>query len=71
MTAPQVFTALYNNCDPARPAEKNFYVDCTKVRGAAVFASKLCTELSQAAQLLRNHDRSVYRTAGKVAAALL
>ncbi len=54
MTAPQILTALYNNCDPARPAEKNFYVDCTEVRGAAAFAGKLCTELSQTTGRIRS-----------------
>lgn len=47
MTEPEILAAVYNNCDPVKPADAPFYVDCTDVRGGAVFAIKLYTELSQ------------------------
>jgi len=47
MTDSEILAAVYNNCDPAKPAAQRFYVDCTDVRGGALFANKLCIELSQ------------------------
>jgi hypothetical protein len=47
LTDSEILAALYNNCDPAKPANARFYVDCADVRGGAVFAQKFCNELSQ------------------------
>jgi hypothetical protein len=47
MTDPDVLAHVYNACDPATPASERYYVDCTDVRGGALFAVNLCAELSQ------------------------
>ena len=44
----EILTILYNNFDPNSPATKEFYVDCTDVRGGNVFAARLCDELAMA-----------------------
>jgi signal transduction histidine kinase len=48
MSDSEILTVLYNNFDPNSPATREFYVDCTDVRGGNVFAAKLCDELAMA-----------------------
>ncbi|GAB4453787.1 MAG: hypothetical protein OHK0029_07250 [Armatimonadaceae bacterium] len=43
----EILRDVYNNCDPVKPADERFYVDCTDVRGGTIFARKLCAELSR------------------------
>ena len=43
-----ILTTLYRACNPLAPATREFYVDCSEVRGSNAFTKQFCKDLSMA-----------------------